>query len=68
MLNYIYLKEKEPIIITGHKNADIDSLASCYLLKKLFDYKDIKSEILIQDCIIDPLYDFKNIILNLKLF
>lgn len=59
MLNYIYLKEKEPIIITGHKNADIDSLASCYLLKKLFDYKDIKSEILIQDCIIDPLYDFK---------
>lgn len=59
MLDYNYLKKYEPITILGHKNADVDSLASCYLLKKLLSFHNIKSEILIEDNIIDPLYDFE---------
>lgn len=59
-MNYKLLKENEPIIIKGHDNADVDSLASCYLLQKLLAYKGIKSKVLISDSIIDPLYDIKN--------
>lgn len=58
MLNYELLKTKGVITILGHKNTDVDSMASCYLLKKLFDFNGIDSEILIQNGILDPLYDF----------
>lgn len=58
MLNYEYLKQKSPITITGHKNTDVDSMASCYLLHKLLTFKGIESKILISDSILDPLYDF----------
>lgn len=58
-MDYKYLKENEPIIIKGHDNADVDALCSCYVLQKLLDFKGIKSNILISDGIIDPLYDFE---------
>lgn len=60
MLNYDLLKNKGVITILGHKNTDVDSMTSCYLMEKLLNFHGIETEILMQDGILDPLYDFKS--------
>lgn len=65
-MNYNILKEKEPIIILGHNNADYDSIASAYLLQILLNHLNIKNEIVIPDGIIPDTFDIKKYPFNYK--
>lgn len=48
-MDFLLLKDKEPITIIGHKRADADSLISCVLLSKLLTFKGVKNIIKFQD-------------------
>lgn len=68
------LKQYEPLYIIGHKNPDVDTVFSSYLIWNIFNYFGIKSYycILNKDyeidkynkCIIGDYLDFKPIIIN----
>ena len=54
MLNFEKIKEKEPITIVGHENADLDSLLSAYFLSLLFSFKGISNKIKFRDSFREP--------------
>lgn len=54
MLNFEKIKEKEPITIVGHENADLDSLLSAYFLSMLFSFKGISNQIKFRDDFREP--------------
>lgn len=58
-MNYEKLKQYEPITILGHDNADNDSITSVYLMKKIFDFLNIESRIVIPDGKIPETFDYE---------
>lgn len=58
-MNYEKLKKYEPIMLLGHDNADNDSITSVYFMKKLFDFLNIKSDIVILDNEIPSTFNYE---------
>lgn len=65
-MNFDMLKQYEPIVIKGHDNEDFDSIASCYLLQKLFNIKNINSIVAFDNNNIEQIFDLKEYPINYK--